>query len=916
MKFNHLATYLGVAVFIAACGETVTSQEHIAKAKTAIEKNEFSISEIELKNALKIDAENPEARFLLGQLYLSQGNGLAAIKELGRANTLNYDASKVVPLLARAFLLTENYEDILNLLEDSKDLVLLSKIKYLSYKSIAALLSNKIELAKETAFELKALSESHSYTLLAQAYINFAENNAEDALSQVTESISADANNIDALLLKGHIAFALNNFAQAVENYQLYADLQPQVGVTKLLIANALLRGGNYDEAEKYADEILSILSTQPIANYVKAVALFEKKDFILAKEHAETALNQNYNLPILKLIAGTSAFYLNNFESAHHHLNTVAKQLPPNHYARKILAISQLQLGLIEDINDTLVGFNATTSEGVDFLSNMSYQLAELGAVEDAKLISKQAGGDVELSAQQSVRQGVLKLMMNDPSGVEDLEVALEENPDIEGVELAIAYAALQKGDFDQALKVAKGWQEKQPDLAGSYNMLAAVYIAQKKNDLAKEALQTSLTKDVNNLFALTELAKLNFSEGNSTEAEKFALRAVDKFPDNPRALRYLYSVKPEPAALDKIKLAYQKDSSNIALNLLYIDALIASEDLAQALDISNALEINVKTPKKAWLQRLSIYKKQQNELQLVTALEKWLQVNPYHIEPVLMLSEYYVKQRQADKALQYLNKALLGQHKENLAVKIVKIQLLLNLGKLDDAKTLYQDSQFEKVNPALQSGLEGRIAFLEKNYVVALKKLAPFYKAYPSSQNAMLVALAQKQAQKGDEAIQTLKTFLKANDSDTQVRSLLASFYLEQQPEKSIPLYERMLKDSPENVVFLNNLAWLNLENNNLELALKYSSEAIKLAPKHPSVLDTRGMILLKSGDKNIALKALTSAFELSRGTDINIVLNYAEVLIANDKNDEARKILRRLKPEDPEQNVRLKLLKSSAN
>ena len=155
-----------------------------------------------------------------------------------------------------------------------------------------------------------------------------------------------------------------------------------------------------------------------------------------------------------------------------------------------------------------------------------------------------------------------------------------------------------------------------------------------------------------------------------------------------------------------------------------------------------------------------------------------------------------------------------------------------------------------------------------------------------------------------------------LKANDSATQVRSLLASFYLEQQPEKSIPLYERMLKDSPENVVFLNNLAWLNLENNNLELALKYSSEAIKLAPKHPSVLDTRGMILLKSGDKNIALKALTSAFELSRGTDINIVLNYAEVLIANDKNDEARKILRRLKPEDPEQNVRLKLLKSSAN
>ena len=315
MKFNHLVTYLGVAVFIAACGETVTSQEHIAKAKTAIEKNEFSISEIELKNALKVDAENPEARFLLGKLYLSQGNGLAAVKELRRANILQYDGNKVIPLLARSYLLTESYEDILSLLENGDDLVLLSKIKYLSYKSIAALLSDKIDLAKETVFALKALSESNSYTLLAQAYINFAENNTDEALSQVTESISADANNIDAVLLKGHIAFALSNYSQAVENYQLYANVQPQVGVTKLLIANALLRDGQYDEAEKYADEILSVISTQPIANHVKAVALFEKKDFKLAKEHAETALNQNYNLPLLKLVAGTSAFHLNNFD-------------------------------------------------------------------------------------------------------------------------------------------------------------------------------------------------------------------------------------------------------------------------------------------------------------------------------------------------------------------------------------------------------------------------------------------------------------------------------------------------------------------------------------------------------------------------------------------------------------------------
>ncbi|ARD44570.1 XrtA/PEP-CTERM system TPR-repeat protein PrsT [Colwellia sp. PAMC 21821] len=917
MKLNQLATYFGIAVFVSACGESATSQEHIAKAKSAIEKNELSRSEIELKNALKIDGKNAEARFLLGQLYLSQGNSLVAVKELERAHSLNYDVNKVVPLLARAYLLAESYEEISSLSEDAKNLMVDSKIKYLAFKSIAAILSEKIEAAQKITLQITSLSESNSYALLANAYMNFAENNNDEALSLVSEALLADPKNVDALLLKGHISFALNKFDLAVENYKLYESFQPKVGVTKLYIANSLLRDNKYDEAEKYADDILASISDQPIANYVKAVAMFEKKDFALAKSHAETALNQNYNLPALKLIAGTSAFNLNNYESTYHHLNAIAKKMPANHYSRKILAISQLQLGLIDDINETLIGFNPTTSEEVSFLSNLSYQLAELGAIDEAKVIAKKVNESLtESNEDQSIRGGILKLMLNDPSGIEDLELALEENPSLEDAELVIAYAALQTGDYDKALKVANKWQEKQPDLAGSYNMLAAVYIAQQKNDLATQALQTSLLKESNNLFALTELAKLNFTEGNKEEAEKFSQLAVEQYPNNAKALRYYYASKPGEQALAKIKHAYQESSDNIVLSLLYVDALINSGDLTEALVVSNAIKSSVKTPKKAWLQRVSIYKKQQNELQLITTIEKWLQVNPYHIEPVLLLSEYYIKQKQANKALQYLDKALLEHHQDNLTLKVVKVQILLDTGDAYEAKKLYQDPQFDKIKPALKSGLEGRIAFIEKDFEEAVKKLTVFYKAYPSSQNVILLALAQQRAIKAEEAITTLEIFLEKNDSADQVRALLANFYLQEQPEKSIPLYEEMLLENPSNVVFLNNLAWLNLENNNVELALKYSAEAAKLAPKHPSVLDTRGMVLLKSGDKETALKSLEHAYELSKGSDINIALNYAEALISNKKNKSALSVLNRLNISDPKQKQRLKQLIALAN
>jgi putative PEP-CTERM system TPR-repeat lipoprotein len=895
LKFNQLATYLGVAVFISACGENTTAQEHVVKAKSAIEKKELSTSEIELKNALKVDGKNAEARFLLGQLYLSQGNSLVAIKELERAHSLNFDANKVVPLLARAYFLAENYEDISSLSEDGEYLVIDSKIKYLAFKSIGAVFSEKLELAQKITTKMMSLSKSNSYTLLANAYANFAKNNNEEALSLVSAALLADSQNIDAWLLKGHIYFALNKFARAAENFKQYEKYQPQVAVTKLFIAHSLLRDNKYGEAEKYADDILAFSSEQPLANYVKAVVMFDKKDFALAKSHAETALNKNYNLPVLKLIAGTSAFNLNNYESAHHHLNAIVKKIPANHYSRKILAISQLQLGLIDDINETLIGFSPTTSEEVRFLSSLSFQLAKLGAVDEAKLLAKQANESVtESNAEQSVRSGILKLMINDPSGIKDLELTLEANPNFEGAELAVIYAALQTGDYDKALKLAKAWQEKKPDIAASYNMLAAVYIAQQNNEFAIQALQISLLKEANNLFALTELVKLNYTEGNKIAAEKFSLRAIEQYPDNAKVLRNYYALKPDEQALAKIEQAYQKSSDNMALTLLYIDALISSGDLIQALAISNGIETNVKTPKKAWLQRIAIYTKQQNELQLITTIEQWLKANSYHIEPILMVSDYYIKQRQLDKSLHYLDKALLDHHKESLVLKLVKIQLLLDINKLYEAKKLYQDRQFKTTQPELKSGLEGRIALLEKDFIKAAQKLMIFYQAYPSRKNALLLVLAYKGNNQEVQAQKVLQEYLTRNKQDHRIRMMLAASYLATEPNNAILTYEKILINEPSNVIVLNNLSWLYLKKGELKKAQLHSKKSIQLAPENPSVIDTRGMVLFKIGKKLAAWKALSKAYEISDGQDMSIALNYAEVLIANNLNKEAIALL----------------------
>jgi thioredoxin-like negative regulator of GroEL len=106
------------------------------------------------------------------------------------------------------------------------------------------------------------------------------------------------------------------------------------------------------------------------------------------------------------------------------------------------MLAVSQLQLGLIEDISETLGDYKSSNQDNTPFLAALSYELMELGAYEKAKELAEYATDAPEANAKQSAQAGILKLMMNDPSGIENLELALQQNPELISAELALAFA------------------------------------------------------------------------------------------------------------------------------------------------------------------------------------------------------------------------------------------------------------------------------------------------------------------------------------------------------------------------------------------------------------------------------------------------------------------------------------------
>ncbi|WP_114327653.1 XrtA/PEP-CTERM system TPR-repeat protein PrsT [Candidatus Colwellia aromaticivorans] len=888
MKFTKAGICLSIILALSACSEKETAESYLIKAKHYTQENKINEAVIELKNSIRADVNNGEARFLLGKIYLNQGNGTDAVKELERARKSKHINKHLIPLLARAYLLTDSDDEVIALSDDAKSLKEETLSRYLAYKTLAALRSEQVALAQTSAKQAMSSNPDEFYSKLAETYLVFSENNLERASILAKSLLAISAENPDALMLQGQIATAMKDYEQAAKSFQLYLSAQPKSGIVQLLLAHSLLKSEQYVKAELYADTILAQLSTQPFANYIKAMVRFQSKDYEKASEHAEAALSANFKQVDLKLVAGASAFYLKNWEQTNHHLSAISKYLPPEHQAKKMLVLSQLELGLINDISDTLNGFSANNDSDSQFIASLSYKLLELGAVNEAKqLVDKNES--VDSDAGQSARQGMLKLMMNDPSGMQDLENAIKLNPKFVEAEFALAYASVQVGNIEQAKKIADKWKTQYPDKAGSSNLMAIIHIKEKEYIKAEQALDQSLSKEKDNAFALIELVNVARYQDKIELAKERANHLIEVYPDSDKAQRLYFGLNRNEKALEMIISSHKQDKLNIKKALLASEALVSLKKIDNALEILKSIQQEQKLPKRYWQLLLAVYKMQQNENQIIATLEQWREASPYHIEASVLLVDFYANKKDYSRALSVVNRAF-EHHEYNLTLQLVKMHLLLSSKELYQAKALYKTIAKRDIKKPLKMGLEGRIFLLEKKFEQAIPKLDNFYQAYPSAQNAMYLASAYQGNSNESSAIEVLESFLVNNEKNDRVRAILAGMYIINDKNKAIESYVKIAESQPNSVVVLNNLAWLYMEKGELDKALRYSEKAVLLAPKVASVLDTRGMVLLKSGSEVDAWKMIYKAFNISQGADNNISLNYAEALIANNQFEDA--------------------------
>jgi len=143
---------------------------------------------------------------------------------------------------------------------------------------------------------------------------------------------------------------------------------------------------------------------------------------------------------------------------------------------------------------------------------------------------------------------------------------------------------------------------------------------------------------------------------------------------------------------------------------------------------------------------------------------------------------------------------------------------------------------------------------------------------------------------------ATATLSGWVEKNPQDTVARMEYASLLMQQKNDAdAIRHFREVLKKEPNNVVCLNNLAWLT-QDKDPSGATALAERAYAFAPKSADVLDTLGWIKLKHGKAAESVALFKQAHDL-RPSDGEISYHIALSLEATGQRNAARDYLNAL-------------------
>lgn len=903
------ALFLAIALIVATgCGQlNASAAELVAKAKEHISQNDYHRARIDLLNALQKDPNKIEARRLLATVSLKLGDAASAAKEIRKAIALGLPREQGQPTLAKALALQGDSDQVLAQTKAIPgDLPKAQQAMLLGIRGRALIAKERLEEAEQTLKHALSLDKKSPEALIGMAMLHATRSQYTEAGKSLDLALAAAPSSAEVWSTRGNLSLAQGKAAEADKAFSKAIEYRryPSLDLAKRALARAQL--GEFQNAQADIDKLQQAgAGDNPFVSYVAGVNYFYQKKYNDALVALQTSAAKAPSYLPTDLFLAATHLALGNLEQALAIAQRVYAQAPDSLATARLLGAVQVrrsELGEAKGVLEKALHESPQNTPVLQTLTVLSLLQGEAAAA--VKYSEKVASLDP--NSDQARNMVMLAKLMNDQPL--DEPALGGRNPNATGgdaytQEFLKAAGAFKQRDFEKALKSAQHLHKKYPEKADPIKLMAACHLVMGDWNAAKSELEQVLKISPDDAPSTKNLAKVEVQLGKPENARTLLEQLLATHPGDEEAALLLAAVDTRlgdtRAATGVLAKALQNNPSALAVREKLGAEYLRTGQVGKVLEVTRDLS-------EAQLRKQPGLLELRGKAQLLSgdvaaaasSFKQWTEIAPDSAPAHYFYGDSLARSGKGDAARVELNRAA-ELAPTYLPARLGQIKLLALDGKIDAAKQALQKTKKAFGDRIEILGIEGWLALRTGDYVTAADRFAAAGKKRPSTELTLYLVQALWAAGNHDHAIDVMQTWLQDNPRDIVIRLQLANAYLASNREDdAIEAYDQIVKVHPNHVPSLNNLAWLNREKNPNK-AMEYAKRAYDIAPKQPSVLDTMGVLLVrsgKSGDAAQGLSMLRNAFEQAPD-NVEIGIHLAQALIQQKKFGEARGALEKL-------------------
>jgi putative PEP-CTERM system TPR-repeat lipoprotein len=477
---------------------------------------------------------------------------------------------------------------------------------------------------------------------------------------------------------------------------------------------------------------------------------------------------------------------------------------------------------------------------------------------------------------------------------GFKELESASASDPAQFQADIALILAHSQRREYDKALAAAATLEKKQPDNPLTHDLKGRVYALKGDRKSARDSFEKALALKFDYFPALRNLAALDVADKQPDAARRRYDDVIAKAPANEAVQLGLAEFlagtgAPAKEVVASLQRAVSALPTSVNVRLALISYLGRTKDpkgaLAAALAARTAIPNDLRILDAVGIAQLSAGETGQSIATfntLVTAL-------PESPRPLLHLARAQVVAKDYDGAIGSLRRAMaLRPDQVGLQGDIAAVHLAA--GNPDEALKQARSLQAARPKEAVGFALEGELYAHQKKYSEAANAYAEALKRQATAPIALRLLVLLEAAGRTADGAKVASSWLRDHPKEVSVRLHLAGADLRKKDlSAASKAYREVLAIDPNNLLALNNLAWILGEMKDPG-ALGLAEKAYALEPRNAAIADTLGWLLVERGDAKRGVEILAKAAAAAPDA-LEIRMHYAKALLKSGDKPGAR-------------------------